>query len=41
MTDPAKPSVQSAQRPVMTVPRFMRAKQRGEKLAVLTGYDHL
>ncbi|MDB5388925.1 MAG: panB 2 [Planctomycetaceae bacterium] len=25
----------------MTVPRFVRAKQRGEKLAVLTGYDHL
>lgn len=25
----------------MTVPRFARAKQRGEKLAVLTGYDYL
>jgi 3-methyl-2-oxobutanoate hydroxymethyltransferase len=34
------PSSQS-DRPMMTVPRFVRAKQRGEKLAVLTGYDHL
>lgn len=31
----------SANRTQMTVPRFQRAKQRGEKLAMLTGYDHL
>lgn len=31
----------AGERPVMTVPRFVRAKQRGEKLTVLTGYDYL
>lgn len=41
MTDSVPPSASPAERPVMTVPRFVRAKQRGEKLAVLTGYDHL
>ncbi len=41
MTDLQKPPVSSTERPVMTVPRFARAKQRGEKLAVLTGYDYL
>lgn len=40
MTDSSPPTSPS-ERPVMTVPRFVRAKQRGEKLAVLTGYDHL
>jgi len=32
---------QSATRTPMTVPRFLRAKQRGEKLTVLTAYDYL
>lgn len=31
----------AANRPPMTVPRFVRAKHRAEKLAMLTGYDHL
>jgi 3-methyl-2-oxobutanoate hydroxymethyltransferase len=41
MTDSPKPPVSPTDRPAMTVPRFARAKQRGEKLAVLTGYDYL
>ncbi len=41
MTDAAKPSPSPTERVPMTVPRFVRAKQRGEKLAVLTGYDFL
>lgn len=41
-TDPkSHASKIQADRSPMTVPRFARAKQRGEKLAVLTGYDHL
>ena len=41
MTDSSKSSASPAERQPMTVPRFVRAKQRGEKLAVLTGYDYL
>ncbi len=41
MTDAAQPSKSPSERSPMTVPRFMRAKQRGEKLAMLTGYDFL
>ena len=39
MIDPSKPT--PTERPAMTVPRFVRAKQRGEKIAMLTGYDYL
>jgi 3-methyl-2-oxobutanoate hydroxymethyltransferase len=44
MTNPEQtPSISKspAERTPMTVPRFVRAKQRAEKLAMLTGYDHL
>lgn len=41
MTASPNSGVSPSERPVMTVPRFARAKQRGEKLAVLTGYDYL
>ncbi len=41
MTETPKPTNSPTERPAMTVPRFARAKQRGEKLAVLTGYDYL
>lgn len=41
MTDSAKPSTTPTERTPMTVPRFVRAKQRGEKIAMLTGYDFL
>jgi 3-methyl-2-oxobutanoate hydroxymethyltransferase len=41
MTGSDTPASPQPVRPVMTVPRFARAKQRGEKLAVLTGYDYL
>ncbi len=41
MTDSAKPSTPPTERTPMTVPRFVRAKQRGEKIAMLTGYDFL
>lgn len=41
MTEAVTPSTTLTERSPMTVPRFVRAKQRGEKLAVLTGYDFL
>ncbi|MES2794243.1 MAG: 3-methyl-2-oxobutanoate hydroxymethyltransferase [Planctomycetota bacterium] len=41
MTDAVKPSTTPTERSPMTVPRFVRAKQRQEKLAMLTGYDFL
>ncbi|MDB5341341.1 MAG: panB 2 [Planctomycetaceae bacterium] len=41
MTDSAKPATTPTERTPMTVPRFVRAKQRGEKIAMLTGYDFL
>lgn len=41
MVDSTPPSTSPPERPLMTVPRFVRAKQRGEKLTVLTAYDHL
>lgn len=42
MTDPIPlSSLPSSPRTAMTVPRFVRAKQRGDKLAMLTGYDFL